>query len=302
MTTAFDPNATDFGTDVYLQDDLSPVWGLASGDINYALACGRRISQRQGSMDFYDEKYACFDIRSYLNSKLDKVRLSQLQGKIAATQVNDPRTLRSRASATYDRNARALNIEVQNDTAEGPFLLVLQASAVSVDLLAVNGVALPEPITLTAGGAADAAGGITIVTSNGIVGPPGPAGTSHPSRSFGLQAIEDDSGTETAQIQTQLEFNWSAFGSTVTVEVIGTGMADSGTGTFRLRINGSDGGKDGTQLLAFTASSPTYTIIGGITTIANPGGASVRAIMTVESPGVGIAARMRDITLVVQSL
>jgi len=301
MTTPFDPNATDFGTDVALLDDLQPVWGLASDDLNYAMASARHLTQREGSMDFYDPTYRCFDIRGYLSSRMDKAKVSALQGKIAATQVSDPRTLRSRATVTFDSVTESLLIAVDNDTATGPFALVLRASSITVDILSVNGTTLPEPVSVT-GAPVVGTGGIIIVTGSGgsTPGPPGPPGTSNPSRSFGLQPVEDSSGTETPQLQTQLVINWGALGSSLTVEVAGAGMCDSGSAQFILRVGGGDGGIDGTAVCTLTAASSSYTDIHDSAIITNPGGYS-RAIMTVTSPGAGVAARMRDITLTIQS-
>ena len=298
---AFDPNATDFGTDVALLDDLSPAWGLTAEEINYAYSCARRLSQREGAMDFYDPTYVCLDLRGQLSAKMGKADIAALQGRIAAAQESDPRTNSCTAAATFDPTENALTVELNNDTAQGPFDLVLKATSLSVSILSINGVAAPTPQP-----AADAGGATIIMISGGssLPGPPGPPGTSNPSRSYGLQAVSDDSGAEVAQAQTQLEVDWGSLGSSLTLTLSGMG-SDSGApgfgnGTFRLRIDGSDGAADGTAEVTLTAISASATRLNQQATIANPGGHG-RVILTVQSSAATKTAALRDITLDIQS-
>lgn len=295
---AFDPNATDFGTDVAWDDDLASVWGLSSGAANYIQACALRLSQRTGSMDFYDPTYICLDLRSYLSAKTDKAKKSQMQGRISAAMESDPRTQSCAASASFDVPTDTLTVALGLQTADGPFDLVMQASKATVSILSVNGVTSPTPVVVAAGGATV----IVIAGGSGSnqPGPPGPPGSSNPSRSYGLQAVEDDSGSEVAQAQSQMDVNWGALGSSLTIEVVGTGASDAGNAVFRLRRDGSDGAADGTVIATLTATSPSFTPIHGGSTISNPGGYG-RVILTVQSSAPTVNGALRDIGFTIQS-
>lgn len=295
---AFDPTATDFGTDAAWDDDLAPVWGLSSGADNYIQSCLLRLSQRTGSMDFYDPTYVCLDLRGYLNAKTSQADKSRLQGRISAAMQSDPRTQSCTASISFDVPTNTLTVALALQTADGPFDLVLQANKVNVSILTVNGVTAPAPIVPAAGGAT-----VIVITGgdgSNQPGPPGPPGSSNPSRSFGLQPVSDNSGAEVAQPQTQMDVNWGALGSSLTIEVTGTGASDAGSAVFRLRRDGSDGAADGTIIATLTASSPSFTQIHGGSTISNPGGYG-RVILTVESSGASSLGSLRDIGFTIQS-
>lgn len=294
---AFDPNATDFGTDTRWNDDLTSVWGLASNEENYIQSCALRLSQRTGSMDFYDPTYICLDLRGYLSAKTSKADKSRLQGRISAAMESDPRTQSCTASVSFDVQTNTLSVALALQTASGPFDLVLQANKVTVSILSVNGVPTP-----TLQPANDSSGATIIMIQGGsaLPGPPGPPGTSQPSRSYGLQAVSDDSGAEVAQAQTQVDINWGALGSSLTIEVAGTGASAAGDTIFRLRRDGSDGAADGTVIATLTASSPSFTPIHGGSTISNPGGYG-RVILTVQSSAATKNGTLRDISFTIQS-
>lgn len=297
---AFDPNATDFGTDAAWNDDLAPVWGLSSQADNYIQSCALRLSQRTGSMDFYDTTYICLDLRGYLSAKMSKADISRLQGRISAAMESDPRTGSCTASVSFDFPTNTLSVALALQTAEGPFDLVLHASKVTVSILSVNGVTAPTPAAGATGTGTGTTTVITIAGGSSLPGPPGPPGTSQPSRSYGLQAVEDSSGSEVAQAQSQVDINWGALGSSLTIEVVGTGASDTGDAVFRLRRDGSDGAADGTVIATLTASSPSFTQIHGGSTISNPGGYG-RVILTVQSSAATKNGELRDISFTIQS-
>lgn len=304
--TAFDASPTDFGTDAALLNDLAPVWGLVSNDVNYAYSVGRHLSQREGSMDFYDPTYVCFDIRSYCSAKMNKALMSRLQGRIVrAVESDRDRTQRCTASIAFDNVLQGMTLTLQMQTNQGPFSLVFAASALTLSILTINGVAAAQ-LPPVAG-----AQPVTIVIQQGgnLPGPPGPAGSSNPSRSYGLQAVESSLGTEDPQLQSQLdEINWGALGSSLTLELGGMALDEGGTGgspgtgvgVIKLRINGADGAADGTVEITLNATSASATNVHGTVTIANPGGLG-RVILTVTSSAAGKTCIMRGITFTIQS-
>ena len=114
-----------------------------------------------------------------------------------------------------------------------------------------------------------------------------------------MPAIESDTGAEVAQAQTQIGINWSLLGPTIAIELVGNGVSELGTATFRARRDGSDGAADGVIVATVTASSSSATPGHGGTTISNPGGYG-RIILTAQSSAATKNCSFRDIMLTIQ--
>lgn len=142
--------------------------------------------------------------------------------------------------------------------------------------------------------------GILQLSSTGTVATLTTIPASSTARTYVLQAIEDSSGSEVAQVQTQTTINLSDFGPSILMEVVGNGMSQSGTATFRLRMDGSDGGIDGTLVVTVTANTSAFNVVHNTGTFSNPGGYG-RLILTVQSSAAGQDAQLRDITITFKS-
>lgn len=142
--------------------------------------------------------------------------------------------------------------------------------------------------------------GILQVSVSGSVATVSTIPSSSLQRAYPLEPVEDDSGSEVAQTQTQIGINLGDFGSTINLEIVGMGMSQSGTATFKVRMNGSDGGINGTTAITATATTSSFNVVHATGTFSNPGGYG-RLIITVQSSAAGQDAQLRDITITLKS-
>jgi hypothetical protein len=161
MSATLPPLAPDdLGTDVALTDDLAPAWGVASGKSNLAMAIYRRLTTTRGGL-FYDASYG-YSLMDLLNAELSAAELSEARGSIIAECEKDERVQAVTANLAFDSTANQLTIDLELESAAGPFDLVLRASEVTVEILTLDGQALP---TASATGATGARAGnaVTVI-------------------------------------------------------------------------------------------------------------------------------------------
>ncbi len=161
----------DLGTDVALTDDFATVWGLASGKINLAMALYRRLTTDPGDL-FYDAKYG-FNIRNLVNTRMDGAKLAAARSSIVAQCMMDERVQSAAVSLAFSLAAKSLGITVSIEAATGRFDLVLRATSVTVDILTIDGIPLPEPIR------PDILAEVEIPDEAPIVFPPAPPAIGH---------------------------------------------------------------------------------------------------------------------------
>ena len=128
---------TDFGSDISTFPDLDPFFSLTTGIHVVAEALARRLMTPRGGGLFYAPDYG-LDVRGYLNSAMTTAQLSGLEHSIQNEALKDERIFDAKATVTANVAARKLAIKVLITTAQGPFALVLQANAVTVQVLKVN--------------------------------------------------------------------------------------------------------------------------------------------------------------------
>lgn len=123
----------DFGTDISAVDDLDRDFTLVSGETTLAQALARRLQTPRGGL-FYDPDYG-YDVRELLLESLTAARISQAQAAISAECVKDERVVTATAAITFNAAEESLTIEVEIETADGTFDLVLSVDNVTVELL-----------------------------------------------------------------------------------------------------------------------------------------------------------------------
>jgi hypothetical protein len=292
--TAADPFA--LGTDIALLGDLNPVWGLVSGFTNLGYAIARRLNAVLGSL-FYDLGYG-FDLNDLVNQGLTPSDVGRIAQAIAGQCLLDERVQTCRAALSLNAQTSTLTIAVSGTIATGQaFQFILSANGLTVALITVNGTTISStpPATVTGPTTVIIGGGGS--STPGAPGPPGPAGSA--SQDVPIEDVESQVGSEDPQLQTQKEIVWGALPASVTLSLTGMYSSVSGTATFRVRINGSDGAADGTIELTITATSPSATQKTASATIANPGSTG-RIIITAQSSGATVDCLGRGQTLTIR--
>lgn len=286
---AINDQTTDFGTDINLVTDLAPVWGLVAGQANLINALLRRLVTPRNGL-FYDPNYG-FDVVALLNSAVTQVDVARIKAGIGAELRKDQRVLSLTVDVVFTFATKTMRIAISVNTAEGPFDLVLAASAVTVELLSVNGV------TVTPAATPD--------NTNVIVGPVGPAGVGiqgppGASGGGGSAALEFDDArllaTSTGAEEVLYQWDGADFGAlaagSLTAELSASVLSASGTATYRLRIGGSDGVADGTVVATFTHAVAAFQAKTGTSTFTNPTG-NLFVKVTAQSSGAGVDAKIK---------
>lgn len=151
LTVKFPPlEDGDLGADVALTDDLSAVWGMATGKVNFGMAIYRRLTTPNRTESgqpglFYDARYG-YDVRDLLNDDLDDAKLAAARGGIKAQCMLDERSQSVKVNLAFTAATKALDIDISIETSDGPFELVLRATSLTLDLLTIDGIPAPEPI------------------------------------------------------------------------------------------------------------------------------------------------------------
>lgn len=128
------------GVDIDVLTDLPPTFRLVRGRQNLGNAIARRLSTpAQWLADAFagDATYGR-DLRGRLNSAWRADEIAAEASHIEEQCRQDERVQGSVVTLSQDLAASALNIDIQVDTADGPFRLVLQVTEVGVELLAVT--------------------------------------------------------------------------------------------------------------------------------------------------------------------
>ena len=162
-----------------------------------------------------------------------------------------------------------LILNVKGLTAQGPFSFVADVGNVSVDLLKQG-----LPAALPASQADVVGQTVTVVSQSGADGKAGPAGAPGASGA----AVEPDLdgiysttvASESLLKQVLVDFAPLPAG-TLSVSFSAFARALGGaSGTFRLRLGGTDGVADGTLLATIVASSTSYQMLTASGSVANP--------------------------------
>lgn len=127
--------ADPLGSDWLGLDDLDPNGELVSGKACVAQDLAHRLSTPRGGL-FYDQSYGK-DLRAYMEEGLTPERLAALPGEVSQECEKDERVESATVAVTYNNLTEKLSVKISILTAEGPFELVLEVSALTVDILKV---------------------------------------------------------------------------------------------------------------------------------------------------------------------
>lgn len=133
--------ATNFGTDVSCVNSLR-TGRLVSGPRLVAEACFRRLNTPRGTLiGGEDEQNYGLDLADLIGSVATPSAEAALPGRIQAELLKDERvaSVVVNVTSTMDSaGAVTWSIDVEGDTAEGPFSLQIGVSEVTVDLLGIQ--------------------------------------------------------------------------------------------------------------------------------------------------------------------
>lgn len=122
---------TDFGTDFNLGDDLDANLSVVSGVTGLGQALARRLRTPRGGL-WYAPDYGT-DLRQYVLGPVYSARALEMAA--AAECRKDERVEAARARAAQGDDPSSVELTIDVEVADGPFSLVLNVSAVTVDLL-----------------------------------------------------------------------------------------------------------------------------------------------------------------------
>lgn len=120
--------ATDLGSDFYWDGDITPGLDTVDGRLGLAQALIRRL---WGPL-FYDPNYGC-DLRELVNSCADSTW--EVESRIRDEFLKDERVQGVQCSATFEPETSTLRVRCVIEDADGPFRLVVLASALTIEML-----------------------------------------------------------------------------------------------------------------------------------------------------------------------
>ncbi|SRR5258707_822482 len=128
---------TDFGTDLSLQDDVSPEFNEVTGVDVLKDACVRRLSTPRGDL-FYDAAYG-YDLTGMLSDSYTPSDIARMQTDIVR-QLELDEMVDSASCTVSNVTLESMTVDILIRTALGPFSLTLEITNVSVSVLqASNG-------------------------------------------------------------------------------------------------------------------------------------------------------------------
>jgi hypothetical protein len=124
------------GVDIDVLDDLPPTFRLVSGQRNLGNAIARRLSTPSGALALIggDPEYG-FDLRDKMNANWTQAELAALGAQVEAECRKDERVEGATVTAAHDLRTSTLRIDIQLQSAAGPFALVVQVSDVGIEML-----------------------------------------------------------------------------------------------------------------------------------------------------------------------
>jgi len=127
----------DFGTAISCVGDIASDGRMVTGFRVVGEAIARRWSTPRGRLIAYPN-YG-FDLTQYVNADMSARDIASLRSAAAAEAEKEGTVDKCTLSAELDTVTGVLTLTAKIDTAKGPFLLVVAASSVTLDLLAITG-------------------------------------------------------------------------------------------------------------------------------------------------------------------
>ena len=126
-----------FGIDIDVRSSLPPSFRLAGGFRNLANAIVRRLSTPAGwhAAAFDGDPDYGYDVLGKLNSAWTDVELEEVQANVRDQCQRDGRVRSATVAAAFSLATSTLDLDIELDTAAGPFRLVLRVSDVGIEML-----------------------------------------------------------------------------------------------------------------------------------------------------------------------
>jgi phage baseplate assembly protein W len=124
---------TDFGVDLSCVSDIEPSFDLVRGRTALAQALARRLGTPRGGL-FYDPTYG-YDLRAHLNAAIGPLDTFAIGAAVETECERDERVQRTTATVSFNAQTERLRVALVVEDADGPFPLVLEVSAVTVEIL-----------------------------------------------------------------------------------------------------------------------------------------------------------------------
>lgn len=132
----------DFGADIACLTDIGLRWGIARGKTCLGNRIVRRLSTPRGGLSEFAPGYAPdygYDVRALLGEGATRQTIAAGEAAIARECEKDEAVRRARTSLTFDSSEETLTIEINLDTEDGPFRLVLEVTSVTIEILRAEG-------------------------------------------------------------------------------------------------------------------------------------------------------------------
>lgn len=128
--------SSDLGRDIDAVYDITPSFRLVEGLANLGRALARRLSTPRGALS-YDPDYG-LDLTSYLHADVTGPEVASLPAAVAGECQKDPRVQSANVGIEFDPRIHRMRLTVRGETAEGPFDLILDASAGGITVAAIG--------------------------------------------------------------------------------------------------------------------------------------------------------------------
>jgi len=283
------------GIDILAGPDLDPTFRLCHGTENIQNALMRRLSTPAGALEeLGDDPEYGYDVPGQLNNDFSGVAgLAGISSQAQAEVNKDPRVQAARATVINDpTTGGTLTVGIKGETAAGPFDFVMPVGDVTTDALS-QGLRLQIPVDQ----AGIVGGTVTVINQAGPPGPAGPTGTGGTGAGVGVSPDFDglyatDAGSEVLFKQVLADFSGLTAGS-ISIAFAATIRAlDGATGTFRVRVGGTDNAADGTVLATLTTTSSSFTAVSTSATVTNPTGLQ-KCKLTGQSSSIGADVQVK---------
>ncbi len=126
----------DFGSDISCVTDIDISGRSITGNRLVSESVARRWITPRGRLIRYPN-YG-FDITGYLNSDVSPADIAEIQAMSAQEALKDERVLRAKVAAAFDAPTGSLQINAEITTANGPFRLVVNVTALTLEILSIT--------------------------------------------------------------------------------------------------------------------------------------------------------------------
>lgn len=116
--------------------DITPGGLESTGRQVLAERLVRRVTTPRGSVE--DVPNECFDIRDWLSKEFNAQTMSQLRATVRQEMLNDVGVIDCSVQVAFDNAAKKLTVRISVRSSEGNFVLTVNISQLTLDLLVTD--------------------------------------------------------------------------------------------------------------------------------------------------------------------